>query len=64
MEEHDEEGDVQYDDEEGADVEDDEDMGIGTMQARCLPSPWQYRQQGSIVGFSQHFVHLLCDRYC
>ena len=34
-----EEEEVPYDDdEEQADVEDDEDMGLGSMQARCLTS--------------------------
>jgi hypothetical protein len=41
MEEHDEDGDVQYDEDEDADVEDDEDMGIGNMQARLSPQHWQ-----------------------
>lgn len=38
MEDHDEEGNVQYDEEDEADVEDDMDMdmGIGSMQA-CVP---------------------------
>lgn len=35
MEEHEEDGDVQYDEEDDqADVEGDEDMGLGNMQVR------------------------------
>lgn len=38
MEEHEEDGDVQYDEEDDqADVEDDEDMGLGNMQVRQDP---------------------------